>query len=50
MIQVTRHRSDQSRFSFTAFFALDSEVEEPGFGQVPHRNSMGKYKATIRKD
>jgi hypothetical protein len=41
------HRSDWGRDGLAASLATNGEVAEPGLGLVPHRNSMGEYKAKL---
>ena len=41
------HRHYRCRYVFAAAFAPHSEVADPCLGQLPHRNSIGEYKANI---
>ena len=39
------HGLDRGGNGLAASLATDSEVAKPGLGQIPHRNSIGEYKA-----
>lgn len=41
------HGSDRGGDGLVAYLAPNGEVAEPGLGQVPHRNSVGEYKAKV---